>query len=100
MLELFSQGAVTAHRRARLLVFRQLREAPPGFVFGHVVHPASGWNGLADMWAAARKRPGELTYGTSGIATDLTGFFWTGLTERIGLERRDWGWRRSWARNR
>ncbi|SDB67751.1 Bug family tripartite tricarboxylate transporter substrate binding protein [Belnapia rosea] len=40
-----------------------------GFVFGHVVHPASGWNSLADLWAAARKRPGELTYGTSGIAT-------------------------------
>ena len=40
-----------------------------GFVFGHVVHPASGWNTLADMWAEARRRPGELTYGTSGIAT-------------------------------
>lgn len=40
-----------------------------GFVFGHVVHPASGWNTLADMWAAARARPGQLTYGTSGIAT-------------------------------
>ncbi|MBR0671376.1 Bug family tripartite tricarboxylate transporter substrate binding protein [Neoroseomonas soli] len=40
-----------------------------GFVFGHVVHPASGWNTLADMWAEARRRPGELSYGTSGIAT-------------------------------
>lgn len=40
-----------------------------GFVFGHVVHPASGWNTLADMFAEARRRPGELTYGTSGIAT-------------------------------
>lgn len=40
-----------------------------GFVFGHVVHPASGWNSLADMWAAARARPGALTYGTSGVAT-------------------------------
>ncbi|MBW8271381.1 tripartite tricarboxylate transporter substrate binding protein [Caldovatus aquaticus] len=40
-----------------------------GFVFGHVVHPASGWNTLADMWAEARRRPGQLTYGTSGIAT-------------------------------
>lgn len=40
-----------------------------GFVFGHVVHPASGWNTLADMWAAARARPGQLSYGTSGIAT-------------------------------
>lgn len=40
-----------------------------GFVFGHVVHPASGWNTLADMWAAARARPGEISYGTSGIAT-------------------------------
>jgi tripartite-type tricarboxylate transporter receptor subunit TctC len=40
-----------------------------GFVFGHVVHPASGWNSLADMWAAARAKPGELTYGTSGVAT-------------------------------
>jgi tripartite-type tricarboxylate transporter receptor subunit TctC len=40
-----------------------------GFVFGHVVHPGSGWNSLADMFAAARRRPGELTYGTSGIAT-------------------------------
>ncbi|HYF07295.1 MAG TPA: tripartite tricarboxylate transporter substrate binding protein [Acetobacteraceae bacterium] len=40
-----------------------------GFVFGHVVHPASGWNTLADLWNAARRRPGELTYGTSGIAT-------------------------------
>lgn len=40
-----------------------------GFVFGHVVHPASGWNTLADMWAAARARPGRISYGTSGIAT-------------------------------
>ncbi len=40
-----------------------------GFVFGHVVHPQSGWNTLADMWAAARARPGQLSYGTSGIAT-------------------------------
>ncbi len=40
-----------------------------GFVFGHVVHPASGWNTLSDMWAEARRRPGRLTYGTSGIAT-------------------------------
>jgi tripartite-type tricarboxylate transporter receptor subunit TctC len=40
-----------------------------GFVFGHVVHPQSGWNTLADLWAAARARPGQLTYGTSGIAT-------------------------------
>jgi tripartite-type tricarboxylate transporter receptor subunit TctC len=40
-----------------------------GFVFGHVVHPASGWNTLADMWAAARARPGQISYGTSGIAT-------------------------------
>lgn len=40
-----------------------------GFVFGHVVHPASGWNTLADMFAEARRRPGQLTYGTSGIAT-------------------------------
>jgi tripartite-type tricarboxylate transporter receptor subunit TctC len=40
-----------------------------GFVFGHVVRPDSGWNTLADMWAAARRRPGDLSYGTSGIAT-------------------------------
>ncbi len=40
-----------------------------GFVFGHVVHPASGWNTMAEMWAAARARPGALTYGTSGVAT-------------------------------
>ena len=40
-----------------------------GFIFGHVVHPASGWNSLKDMFAEARRRPGELTYGTSGIAT-------------------------------
>jgi tripartite-type tricarboxylate transporter receptor subunit TctC len=40
-----------------------------GFVFGNVVHPASGWNSLADMWATARTRPGALTYGTSGVAT-------------------------------
>jgi len=40
-----------------------------GFVFGHVVRPDSGWNSLADMWAAARARPGELSYATSGIAT-------------------------------
>lgn len=40
-----------------------------GFVFGHVVHPQSGWNTLAEMWAAARARPGQLSYGTSGIAT-------------------------------
>jgi tripartite-type tricarboxylate transporter receptor subunit TctC len=40
-----------------------------GFVFGIVVHPASGWNTLADLWAAARARPGQISYGTSGIAT-------------------------------
>jgi tripartite-type tricarboxylate transporter receptor subunit TctC len=40
-----------------------------GFVFGHVVHPASGWNTLAEMWAEARRRPGQLSYSTSGIAT-------------------------------
>jgi tripartite-type tricarboxylate transporter receptor subunit TctC len=40
-----------------------------GFVFGNVVHPASGWNTLADMWNAARARPGQISYGTSGIAT-------------------------------
>ncbi len=40
-----------------------------GFVFGHVVRPDSGWNTLADMWTAARARPGQLSYGTSGIAT-------------------------------
>jgi hypothetical protein len=26
------------------------------FAFGHVVHPASGWNTLADMRAEAAKR--------------------------------------------
>jgi tripartite-type tricarboxylate transporter receptor subunit TctC len=40
-----------------------------GFVFGHVVHPASGWSTLAEMFAEARRRPGALTYGTSGVAT-------------------------------
>jgi tripartite-type tricarboxylate transporter receptor subunit TctC len=40
-----------------------------GFVFGIVVRPDSGWNTLADLWAAARARPGQLTYGTSGVAT-------------------------------
>ncbi len=40
-----------------------------GFVFGHVVHPASGWNSLADMFAAARREPGRRSYATSGIAT-------------------------------
>lgn len=40
-----------------------------GFVFGHVVRPDSGWNTLGDMWNAARARPGQLSYGTSGIAT-------------------------------
>ena len=40
-----------------------------GFIFGHVVHPASGWNSLKDMFAEARQKPGQLTYGTSGIAT-------------------------------
>ncbi|MBR0652143.1 tripartite tricarboxylate transporter substrate binding protein [Roseomonas terrae] len=40
-----------------------------GFVFGHVVLPSSGWNTLGDMWNAARARPGQLSYGTSGIAT-------------------------------
>lgn len=40
-----------------------------GFVFGHVVRPDSGWNTLAEMWAAARARPGQLSYATSGIAT-------------------------------
>ena len=40
-----------------------------GFVFGIVVRPDSGWNTLAEMWAAARAQPGRLTYGTSGVAT-------------------------------
>ncbi|MCK8784972.1 tripartite tricarboxylate transporter substrate binding protein [Roseomonas sp. NAR14] len=40
-----------------------------GFVFGHVVRPDSGWNTLAEMWEAARRRPGQLSYATSGVAT-------------------------------
>lgn len=56
-----------------------------GFVFGHVVHPASGWNTLGDLWNAARQRPGELTYGTSGIATS-NHLAMEELCEREGVE--------------
>jgi tripartite-type tricarboxylate transporter receptor subunit TctC len=40
-----------------------------GFVFGTAVHRDSPYRSFADLIAAARRRPGELTYSTSGIAT-------------------------------
>ncbi len=40
-----------------------------GFVFGTAVRADRGWNSFDDMIAEARRRPGELTYSTSGIAT-------------------------------
>ncbi|MBS7788988.1 tripartite tricarboxylate transporter substrate binding protein [Roseococcus sp. SDR] len=40
-----------------------------GFVFGTAVRADRGWNTFDDMIAEARRRPGELTYSTSGIAT-------------------------------
>jgi tripartite-type tricarboxylate transporter receptor subunit TctC len=40
-----------------------------GFTFGTVVRADSPWRTWADLLAEARRRPGELTYSTSGIAT-------------------------------
>jgi hypothetical protein len=40
-----------------------------GFVFGTVVRADSPWRTWADLLAEARRRPGQLTYSTSGIAT-------------------------------
>jgi tripartite-type tricarboxylate transporter receptor subunit TctC len=40
-----------------------------GFVFGTVVRSDSPYRTWADLMTAARARPGELTYSTSGIAT-------------------------------
>jgi tripartite-type tricarboxylate transporter receptor subunit TctC len=40
-----------------------------GFVFGTVVHRDSPFRSFADLIAEARRRPGQLTYSTSGIAT-------------------------------
>jgi len=40
-----------------------------GFVFGTVVRADSPYRSFADLMEAARRRPGELTYSTSGIAT-------------------------------
>jgi tripartite-type tricarboxylate transporter receptor subunit TctC len=40
-----------------------------GFVFGTAVHRDSPWRSFADLLAEARRRPGQLTYSTSGIAT-------------------------------
>ncbi len=40
-----------------------------GFVFGTVVRSDSPYRTWADLMEAARRRPGELTYSTSGIAT-------------------------------
>ena len=40
-----------------------------GFVFGTVVRADSPYRSFADLMDAARRRPGELTYSTSGIAT-------------------------------
>ncbi|RAI56955.1 tripartite tricarboxylate transporter substrate binding protein [Roseicella frigidaeris] len=40
-----------------------------GFLFGTVVRSDSPHRSFADLIAAARKRPGDLTFSTSGIAT-------------------------------
>ena len=40
-----------------------------GFVFGTVVRSDSPYRSFAELMEAARQRPGELTYSTSGIAT-------------------------------
>lgn len=40
-----------------------------GFVFGTVVRNDSPYRSLADVFAAARARPGQVSYSTSGIAT-------------------------------
>ncbi len=40
-----------------------------GFVFGTVVRSDSPYRGFAELMEAARQRPDELTYSTSGIAT-------------------------------
>jgi len=40
-----------------------------GFVFGTVVRSDSPWRSWAELMEATRRRPGELTYSTSGIAT-------------------------------
>ena len=40
-----------------------------GFTFGTVVRNDSQYQRLSDVFAEARRKPGELTYSTSGIAT-------------------------------
>jgi tripartite-type tricarboxylate transporter receptor subunit TctC len=40
-----------------------------GFVFGTAVHRDSPYRSFQDLIAEARRRPGQLTYSTSGIAT-------------------------------
>jgi tripartite-type tricarboxylate transporter receptor subunit TctC len=40
-----------------------------GFVFGTAVHKDAPWRSFAELMADARRRPGRLTYSTSGIAT-------------------------------
>src|SRR5262249_57325389 len=34
-----------------------------------IVSPARGWNTLQDLVAAAKARPGQLTYGSAGVGT-------------------------------
>ena len=40
-----------------------------GFTFGTVVRADSPWRSWAELLAEARRRPGQMTYSTSGIAT-------------------------------
>jgi tripartite-type tricarboxylate transporter receptor subunit TctC len=40
-----------------------------GFTFGTAVRKDAPWRSFAELMEAARRRPGELTYSTSGIAT-------------------------------
>jgi tripartite-type tricarboxylate transporter receptor subunit TctC len=40
-----------------------------GFVFGTAVRNDAPWKSFAELMEAARRRPGDLTYSTSGIAT-------------------------------
>jgi len=78
---LASTGPVSYHQVLfRSLPFDPLRDlVPVGFVAHSpnmlAVRPDSGWNTLADVVAAARARPGALTFGSAGIGTTqhLTG---------------------------
>ncbi len=42
-----------------------------GYLFGTVVRADAPWQGMRDLLEHARRRPGELNYGTPGVGTSL-----------------------------